>query len=155
MLPAWAKSWDKQSLNTTGTLFNREQEKMLSVLSDAIIPPGDSIGALSVGVDKFLTKLFSDCYDAEIQHKIKLQLEQIDTKARNDYGTPFESCQPPKKMSIMEQFACSDNEETRETFQLIKHETIRGFRTSKIVMTEYLDYQVMPGHFNGCVEVSS
>jgi hypothetical protein len=55
----------------------------------------------------------------------------------------------------MEQFACSDDEETRETFGLIKSETIRGFRTSKVVMTEYLDYQVMPGHFYGCVEISS
>ena len=155
-LPSWGLSWSKQTLGVSNSCFSKEEEMILSALTDALIPAGEEeIGALSLGVDKFLNRLISDCYEAAIQHKIKLQLQAISQKANADYGMPFESCQKPQKMSIMEQFACSDADETRETFQLIKSETIRGFRTSKVVMTEYLDYQVMPGHFHGCVEVSS
>lgn len=155
VLPAWARGWSKQSLDLTDSIFNPKEEKMLTALADAMIPQGDSIGALSVGVDKFLQRLFSDCYETEVQDKLKSQLHQIAQKAQNDYGLSFENCQQPQRMSIMEQFACSDDQETRETFELIKNETIRGFRTSKEVMTEYLEYELIPGHFYGCIEVNS
>jgi hypothetical protein len=154
-LPSWAMGWDQSSIQTTASCFTDAEEKILYSLTDALIPAGtEGVGALSVGVDKFLFRLFSDCYETEVQDKVKLQLQHIAQKAMEDYGSSFENCGAPQKMSIMEQFACSDDQETQDTFQLIKNETIRGFRTSKVVMTDYLDYQVIPGHFNGCAEVS-
>lgn len=154
-LPSWAQGWDRTVL-ATSSCFTAAEEKLLTSLTDALIPAGsEGIGALSVGVDQFLFRLFSDCYETDVQDKVKLQLQQIAQKAMSDYGASFENCGAPQKMSIMEQFACSDEQETQDTFQLIKGETIRGFRTSKVVMTDYLEYQVIPGHFNGCVEVSS
>ena len=155
-LPSWAMGWNQADLQATGSCFTDAEEKFLSSLTDALIPAGsEGVGALSVGVDKFLFRLFTDCYETEVQDKVKFQLQQINQKAMKDYGSSFENCGAPQKMSIMEQFACSDDQETQDTFQLIKSEAIRGFRTSKVVMTEYLDYQVIPGHFYGCVEVSS
>jgi len=155
-LPSWAIDWNQDQLSGTSSCFNEAEEKLLSALSDAILPPGtEGIGALSTGVDQFLYRLFTDCYETQVQDRIKLQLQQISQKAMKDYGKSFENCQTGQKMSIMEQFACSDDEGARETFQLIKGETIRGFRTSKVVMTEYHDYQVIPGHFYGCVELNS
>ena len=156
ILPSWARGWTRDTLAAGESCFTADEQQLLSAVADALIPAGkENVGALSVGVDQFLNRLYSDCYEPEIQDKIKLQLQQIDQKARNDYQTSFESCSTPQKMSIMEQCACNDDPEVRDTFQLLKNETIRGFRTSKVVMTEYLDYQVIPAHFNGCVEVNS
>ena len=156
ILPNWAKGWHKNHLLATQSCFTAEEEKLLTTLADAIIPAGgENVGALSVGVDQFLIRLFSDCYEPDIQNKIKLQLSQINHKAMNNHQCSFDSCVRAQKMSIMEQFACANDQEVQDTFQLIKSETIRGFRTSKKVMTEYLEYQVIPGHFNGCVEVNS
>ena len=156
ILPSWAKGWHKNQLLATQSCFTTEEEKLLTSLADAIIPAGqENVGALSVGVDQFLIRLFSDCYEKEVQDKIKHQLLQINQKAMNNYQRSFEHCANGQKMSIMEQFACADDQEVQDTFQLFKSETIRGFRTSKKVMTEYLNYQVIPGHFKGCVEINS
>ena len=156
ILPAWAQGWTRQLLTTINSSFNQAEGQLLAEVADALIPPGqENVGALSVGVDKFLDRLFSDCYETEVQDKIKLLLAKISEKARNDYGSPFSKCTTPQKHSILEQCACADDEQTSETFELIKSETIRGFRTSKVVLTEYLDYQVIPGHFDGCAQVNS
>ncbi len=155
VLPDWAHGWAPANLDPVNSCFDAEEESVLSALADAIIPAGkEDIGARSLGVDQFLNRLFSDCYEEEVQKQIKQQLGQIMQHAKDTYNIKFQDCQWPQKMTIVEQLAWSHNEETREIFQLIKSETIRGFRTSKVVMTEYLDYQVMPGYFDGCAEVS-
>jgi hypothetical protein len=156
ILPAWAQGWSREDLLKVKSCFNPKEEALLSGVADTIIPAGqENIGALSLGVDQFLNRLFSDCYQADIQENIKIQLNQIDKKALKDYRVTFNQCTTPQKLSILEQLACSDDSEVQDTWKLIKSETIRGFRTSKKVMTEYLDYQVMPGHFYGCIQVNS
>jgi hypothetical protein len=51
--------------------------------------------------------------------------------------------------------AASENKDDKDFFDLMKSETIRGFSTSKEVMTKYLKYKVAPGHYHGCVDVKS
>ena len=50
-------------------------EQQVRLHCDTIIPAGDSIGALSVGVDKFLQKLIDKCYDSKVQENVKAHFQ--------------------------------------------------------------------------------
>jgi hypothetical protein len=51
--------------------------------------------------------------------------------------------------------ADSSDKDEKDFFDLMKSETIRGYSTSREVMTNYLDYKVAPGHYYGCVDITA
>lgn len=150
-LPTWAHGWKSSDLNFNSIFTSREQS-VLSSIADTIIPTGNTVGALSVAVDKYLQRLFSDCYENEVQDSVKLLLKEVAETARTIHDLSFENCGQQLRLEILEKMAHSDDDILKEAFYLVKSETIRGFRTSKEVMINYMNYQIAPGHYYGCVD---
>lgn len=154
-LPSWAGQWKLEDIVVHVTSFTTDEQTLLASVADTIIPGGDSIGALSVGVDKFLQKLFDDCYEKDVQDNIKAQLEALNATANSNFGKPFSACDQSQREGLLLKFSSSDNKAEKDFFELVKSETIRGFNTSREVMTKYLNYKVAPGHYYGCVDVNA
>lgn len=152
-LPAWADGWS--DLATSTSHFNSVEQELIAHVADTIIPPGTAIGARSIGVDKFLLKLFDECYEPAIQQGIQKQLERVNSKAKADFGRDFGTCSQPDREQVLLSFANSSMKEDQDFFQLMKSETIRGFNTSKEVMLQYLKYKIAPDHYYGCVEAKA
>lgn len=154
-LPSWAQGWSVESLASHASTFSVAEQEILSAVADTIIPAGDSIGALTVGVDVFLQKLFDRCYETEVQDNIRKQLSALASAAREKHGKQFAACDQARREELLLAFASSDDERQSEFFKLIKSETIRGFSTSKEVMVDFHKYKVAPGHYYGCVDVNT
>jgi hypothetical protein len=152
-LPSWANAWSAHSMGSRTTLFSTEEQTILASIVDTIIPAGNSIGALQVGVDKFLQKLIDDCYEKEIQENVKLQLAKLEEAANKQYSKSFSNCDSTQRQELLVKFSTSEDKAENDFFKLMKSETIRGFSTSKEVMVNYLKYQQVPGHFYGCVDI--
>ncbi len=153
-LPTWANGWGPSDVNIPN-LYVDDDQKILSSVVDTIIPQGDQIGALSVGVDKYIQRLLADCYEKEIQESFKQQLNDLNESASETFGKPFVSCNPDERKSILLAKSNAVNMLEREFFEFMKNETIRGFRTSKEVMTTYFKYKMAPGYYHGCVEIET
>ena len=154
-LPSWARSWTASEVALHHTTFSTETEALISSVADTIIPAGDSIGALSVGVDKFLIKLIDKCYEKEVQDNVKIQLSALDSAALATHQKSFSECDQLQRQALLLKFASSENKAEKDFFDLIKSETIRGFNTSREVMVNYLKYKPVPGHYHGCVDVKA
>lgn len=154
-LPSWAQHWSAEELTTLPSSFATADQQLLSAVADTILPAGNSIGALSVGVDKFLEKLIANCYEHDVQENVKTQLSALDNNAKTAYGNSFTSCDQTQRQSLLQKLEASENEKEKEFFKLIKSETIRGFNTSREVMLKYLNYKILPGHYYGCVDVTA
>lgn len=156
-LPAWADDWNREGLKLSSeTGFMSEKEKIiLASVADTIIPRSGNIGALDVGVDLFLTKLFTDCYDKEVQDNIRLQLGKLDLWAQETIQKPFINGNQPEKEALLNLMEASDDTDQNSFFELVKGETIRGFMTSRKVLMDYFEYVVAPGHFYGCIDLST
>ncbi len=152
-LPSWAHGWTVNEVSVPRWL-SIANEDIMSSLVDTIIPSGNAVGALDVGVDQFLMKLFAECYEVDVQSGIKGLLATIDKSALTINNKGFTQCDQLQREQLVEAIAVSGNEAIRDSYNLFKRECIRGFRTSKIVMTEYLNYKVAPGHYIGCVDVT-
>ena len=79
------------------------EEDILASVVDTIIPAGDSIGALSVGVDKFLIKLLADCYEKDVQDNVKNQLNNLNTSAEAAYKKSFATCDQAQRDDVDEE----------------------------------------------------
>jgi hypothetical protein len=153
-LPSWAEGWSASTLKHSTKFFTEEQSLLASV-TETIIPAGNGPGAQTVGVDKFLVKLFENCYDTTVQENIKTQLAKLDTSAQVAHQQSFTTLNQSQREELLLKFSNAENEAEREFFKLIKSETIRGYNTSKEVMVTYLKYQQVPGHYYGCVDIKA
>jgi hypothetical protein len=155
VLPAWAQQWTRESVPPLHGAFGTAGQQALTAITDTIIPPGNAIGALSVGVDKFLIGLLENCYEEEVQQNVKKQLAALDTRAQAAHQKDFASLDQSQREALLMSFARSEDKAEKDFFELMKSETIRGFNTSKEVMMGYLKYKMVPGHYYGCVDATS
>ena len=154
-LPSWAQNWTVSEVTKLPSSFSLTGQEILASVADTIIPPGNSIGALSVGVDKFLQKLIANCYEEDVQKNVNKQLSALDVSAKNTYGSPFAGCDQSQRQALLIKLASSEDKNEKDFFTLMKSETIRGFSTSREVMLQYLNYKILPGHYYGCVDVNA
>jgi hypothetical protein len=154
-LPQWMVSCGVSDTTIHQTSFSVAEQKILASITDTIIPGGNSIGALSVGVDKFLQKLVDDCYEKDAQDNVKAQLKSLEGSANATYKRSFADCTQAQREQLLLKLSTSTNKAEKDFFDLIKSETIRGFNTSQKVMQEYLGYKVAPGHYYGSVDVKT
>ncbi len=152
-LPAWAYGWSIDDFTAHHTSYSLFEQDMLASVADTIIPAGNSIGALSVGVDKYLQKLIEKCYEPTVQENVKKQLMNLEASAQTTFEETFVNCDQFQRQELLIKLSTSDNKEEKDFFSLIKSETIRGFNTSKEVMIDHLNYKIFPGHYYGCVDV--
>lgn len=152
-LPSWAEAWTLQHVPQPVGLFDDAEQKTIASIADTIIPPGSAIGALSIGVDKFLLGLFENCYEPEVQDNIRAQVASLNAQSRSVHQKDFYLCDQASREKMLLGLASSADKPAKDFFDLLKSETIRGFNTSKEVMLGYLKYKVVPGHYYGCVDV--
>lgn len=151
-LPSWAISWRSNALFTKNNVFTNSEIEILTTIVNAILPPVKGTGGLSVGVDKFLVKLFSDCYEKETHLLIKSGLAKLDNQAITLHTKPYSQTPPAHSLAL---FIGFNNEivADKNFYNLIKNESIRGFNTSEKVMVDYAGYKVAPGHFDGSFSI--
>ena len=153
-LPSWAMNWSSKDVPDFDGIFSEVELKLISSIADTIIPTNGEIGALSVEVDKFLAGLISECYDQDFQNDIKKHLKALEQSSQGKYNRSFAECsQDEREPMLLKLEAGNENEEA--FFDFMKSQTIRGFETSKEVMVEYHDYVMMPGFYDGDVDVEA
>lgn len=152
-LPAWARAWNPQEIALPSSSFSTNEQAILSSVAGTIIPEKDGIGAVPLEVDKFLVRLFDECYEEDVRNNIKLQLNELNRKAKDSKGKSFADSSQAQREELLLTFSVSGNESEKRFFELVKGETVRGFRTSQVVMEDYHGYRIIPGRYNGNADV--
>ena len=128
--------------------FSKTEFSLLSKIVDFLIPKTETPGALEMKVPQFIDIIISESYDNEnknnFSNKLKLLIE--DFKSNNidlsDYN------------SIKSKFVNDFNNKThQETYNQIRDLTVWGFKTSKEIALNVLNYNPIPGYQLGCVNI--
>src|SRR5881392_29622 len=119
-LPQWMISCGISDSNIHTTSFSTAEQQLLASVADTIIPAGNpsaagSIGALSVGVDKYLQKLIDDCYEKDVQDNIKLQLNGLEKSAKAEFKRSFADCSQLQRQELLVALS-SSNIKTEKDF---------------------------------------
>lgn len=153
-IPGWASNgWNTHTLQTNYSFFETNEQQMLELVVETIIPESDTKGAKSLGVPAFLQKMLQDCYEKPIADNVKNGLASTDATAQKQFGKSFANCETAQKQQILLDLEKSDNTQLKDFYSLVKNLTILGYTTSEYVQTEFLNYNMAPGHYYGCVPV--
>jgi gluconate 2-dehydrogenase gamma chain len=150
--------------------FSADQAALISELSEIILPKTSTPGAIEAGVPGFIDSMVGEVYSKEDQDKFLEGLSEFDAEAKNSYGDKFLDCNRENQIAFFKKLhdeAIAKSGGSGPTgwwntgggadkpFVLkIKELTILGFFTSEAGATQVLQYNQVPGPYQGCVPLA-
>lgn len=137
--------------------FSDAQARLVTVLSDIIIPDTDTPGAAAAGVPAFIEEMVATGYNEEARDEFLSGLDAFDELARDEHGSSYVDLDP----EVQFQFADDQNraavggehvdEPGTAFFLVMKELTMMGYFTSEIGATQTLRYIKVPGRYDACI----
>ena len=128
--------------------FSKTEFSLLSNIVDFLIPKTETPGALDMKVPQFIDIIISETYNNEsknnLSNKLKLLIE--DFKSNNIDLSDYNSM----KSKFVNDF---NNKTHQEIYNQIRDLTVWGFKTSKEIALNVLNYNSIPGYQLGCVDI--
>lgn len=158
-----------------GKDFTGDETKMITRMSDVIIPRTDTPGAVDAGVPAFIVMMMQECYPEKDQKEFHDGLAAFDKWCEDQHGDPFLDLSAQKQktaVSALDQkilgkpsLEAATGESHRpglagrkdpevnnmNFYRKLKELTLLGFFTSKPGATETLRYIQTPGRFESCM----
>ena len=151
LAPSLVGCSSKPSLSFKNIVVTEDEEGLLKLMADIIVPKTDSPGAADVLTHSYATKMIDDCMSKEDQGKWLTGLHQFTEQASKN---GFEK----NDTTVQEKFLTDlDNSEEENDltffFNTMKRLTVRGYTSSEYFMTNVQEYKMIPGKYRGCVPV--
>ena len=128
--------------------FSKTEFSLLSNIVDFLIPKTETPGALEMKVPQFIDIIISETYNNEsknnFSNKLKVLIE--DFKSNNIDLSDYKSM----KSKFVNDF---NNKTHQEIYNQIRDLTVWGFKTSKEIALNVLNYNPIPGYQLGCVDI--
>jgi gluconate 2-dehydrogenase gamma chain len=132
--------------------FQGTQAEVVTAIADILIPKTDTSGALDAGVPAFIDSIMADVYPQDAQDRFRAGIEDF-----GGVNQAFLKLDPAGRTAQVRQAieAALAGEHEHKPFILVARElTLLGFFTSKVGITENMEYQPVPTAYRGCVPLS-
>lgn len=139
--------------------LSSEQNEMVTLIAELIIPETDTPGAKAARVNEFIDLMLMEWYNEEERDAFLKGLTDTEAYCISRFQKGFCKCsksEQTKILSELEDEALSESEEKpprAEFFKSMKELTLLGYYTSEIGATRELRQNPM-GTFNGCIPFS-
>lgn len=130
--------------------LNMDQLKSVMHIAERIIPQTETPGAISAGVHTFIDQTISRFWEKEDQDKLMSKLNDFDKSVLNDNGKAFYRLDAVAQDKIITKLAKEEGDDT--LFRKMRELTVSGFFTSELGQTEVLNYNPVPGPYQGCID---
>lgn len=134
------------------------QAQTIRALADVIIPRTDTPGAVDAGVPAFIDLMVKDVYTKEEQERFLAGLAAFEEGARQQGGAFAEleaGAQADYVKSVHNQAVETAKKGEPKPFILMAKElTLQGFFNSEPGATQVLQYNPVPGAYQGCVPLA-
>jgi hypothetical protein len=156
ILPACMQDKGAVSVGLKNIAITGKDERLFAEITEMIIPETTTLGAKSLNLHQFVLKMFDDCYDQKQQDAIVSGLKQFDSFAKTHAGDQFTALNGDQKLEVLRAIAQTKpiNNELRYFLNETRIWTMKGYLTSKYVLTEINHYEMVPGRFHGCVTIN-
>jgi glucoside 3-dehydrogenase (cytochrome c) hitch-hiker subunit len=136
--------------------FKGKQADIMAAIADVLIPRTETSGALDAGVPAFIDAVMADVYPKDAQDRFGAGIDAFAITAGAG-GRAFLDQEVAQKAAIVQQAidAALTGEHQDKPFILVARElTLLGFYTSRVGITENMEYVAVPTVFHGCVPLS-
>jgi hypothetical protein len=125
-------------------------------IADIIIPKTETSGAIDAGVPAFMDLVLADVYPKDAQERFTTGLAEF-AKPASSGGKSFLEQESSQQVATVQQALASAlaGERNPKPFILMARElTLLGFFSSRVGITENMEYVPVPTVYHGCVPLS-
>lgn len=146
----------------TGGSLSDQQLRVIAVLSELIIPETDTPGAIAAGVPAFIHQIVVDWYTPAERQIFLDGLAELDSVADRHWSAPFlrlsgeqqerilSELEPPSEGALGSPARIPAGAAGDVPFFLkLKELTVLGYYSSELAAETELDYQPVPGRYDG------
>lgn len=154
LAPSCTFSQERVSVALDNLNISGAQEALLADIVETFIPSSNTNmpGARALKLHHFVLVMVDDCRGKADQEAFERGLSQVDAVANEEYGTSFNQCSTSQKEELIASSMEAADSDVQLFLNITKRYTVQGFLQSEYFMTEVEPYQLVPGHFDGCVE---
>ncbi len=145
-------------LNYKPVFFTEDQARLVSELSEIIMPKTDTPGAKELGVPNFIDKMLNEVYKKEDQERFINGLTSFDEEAKKSFGDAFIYCKPEDQTAHITKTLSVAIEEKKANYAakqpfilMAKELTMLGYFSTETGATQVLQYEAVPGSYKGCI----
>jgi gluconate 2-dehydrogenase gamma chain len=147
----------KPALSYTPVFFTEEQARLVGEIAETIIPKTTTPGAKETGVPAFIDGMLKDVFSKKDQDRYLAGLAIFSDDAEKTLGKKFEDCESTPQLEFVKKYnddAIKTISKERPFILMTKELTLIGFFTSQPGATEVLQYEQVPGPYQGCVPLT-
>jgi hypothetical protein len=157
-LPSCITDRKKLSVALNSLQVTADDEELVGLLADTIIPPTEKPGGRGVEAHLFTFIMVDDCVGVEDKQKFLAGLRTFDEASKTISGKTFSDSSVKERLAILKQIEKDTdglNEDVKTFYKLSKRFIIRGYTASEHFLTEIKPYKLIPGpNFKGSVAVN-
>jgi gluconate 2-dehydrogenase gamma chain len=144
-----------------------EQDALVTLIADMLLPHTDTIGASAVGVDRFIDLLLTESMLEAQRDRFLAGLAAVEARSVSLYGTGFRAARREQQESLLrsldshpspanpsraEAAARAARPITAEdAFAVLKALVVLAYFTSEPVAKQLINAPIIPGKYEGCV----
>lgn len=137
-----------------GPVFSPDQFALLEQVTDVMIPPSDTPGAMAAGVPDFVRQMLSDWASHETRAQLVAVLEGIDKQAWNRYGAAFVALPGERRLEVLSDIDADCLARHDAAYGKFKWLVLVGYYQSEAGATQELRYELVPGAWRACLPLS-
>lgn len=146
LLPACLQN-RKGKLSFTHFSLSADEEEMMAVLTERILPSTAFFGNKPINSHQFVLMMADECLDPEKQQSFVSGLKAFNKEAKVFGGSDFLSQQPADQTKFLESLEAQKELPTAlvDFYPLTKRWTIEAFTTTQQYMENIRHYNMIPG----------
>ncbi len=148
--------------NWLPTFFSEEEAEDMAAFAERLIPRTDTPGALDAGVHRFMDAMLADVAEPEDQEAFRAGMARFRQEATERYGQAFAKCRPEQQDELIGEwekrvFGGEADAQSPEVkfYRGAKQLVFLGFFTSEPGATQVLQYDPIPGTYDGCIPLAA
>ena len=158
---------DTPELGWTPAYFDEEEARFLSSYVDTLLPRTDTPGGLDVGVDRFIDKVMAATAAPDEDNPMRVGIKEFDGSARTQFGKVFWELEQGQREQIFSESEKSPRYQPAVWgtavgeqppigfYRSLKSMALWGYLSSERIGTEVLNYDPIPGGYDGDIALSS
>lgn len=156
ILPSCMHKESKASILLRNMSITAEQETMLAEFAETLIPASATPGAKDTYTHIFTMRMLDDCYEKKEQHVFTKGMKEVEDMVKDRHKTNFAKATAAQRADILTTLEEKKGSDDAQAFyKLMKNLTIQGYLTSKPVMADIFNYELVPGRYNPAYPVKT
>lgn len=151
--PEWLALAEQARPSGEARYLTPAQAAIAGAIADRIIPRTDTPGAADVGVPAFIDLLYGEFMNDAERQLLTTGLAEVETAATSAHGTSFTALAAERQDALLRSIAGAQQGREQSFVGLMRSATVLGYFTSEPVGRNVLQYDPVPGRYDGCVPI--